>query len=161
MPALHRSMSHHRIQSIYTCYLKTQFSDLPVFCRRAALFCKDSTAQPNQSIPDQTSSSFPYSLLLHSPMAPLLKLHSILRPNLYYRAISRRELKKPPLGPSAGSVTSQTGVSAPSSGVSGAAAVPMSVCTHPGSAELTFTLEPRNSLANSAVRAFKATLEAG
>jgi len=62
---------------------------------------------------------------------------SVERLSSGYQAIGLRSRKKPPVGPSPGSVASQVTVSAPCSTDRGALAPPISVRTHPGLIELT------------------------
>src|SRR6185295_19871995 len=71
-----------------------------------------------------------------------------------------RELKNPPVGPSAGKVASHTGVSAPCSVVPGASSPPISVLIQPGCAEFTLIGVSRSSCASCTVKAFTAVLEA-
>src|SRR4051812_48341087 len=74
-----------------------------------------------------------------------------------YQAIRFRSWKKPPLGPSAGSVASQTIVSAPSSTLRVAFGPPMSVRTQPGSTQ--FTRADGNAEASITVIAFSVAFE--
>ena len=71
-----------------------------------------------------------------------------------YQGIGSRSRKKPPRGPSSGSVASQTGVSAPSSTDRRAACVPMSVRTHPGQTELTRMFSSESSAVSMRVSTF-------
>ena len=64
-----------------------------------------------------------------------------------YQGIGVRSRKNPPVGPSSGSVASQTTVSAPSSTLRGACGPPIFVRTHPGQAAFTLTLACRTSSA--------------
>src|SRR5205807_8203103 len=68
--------------------------------------------------------------------------------------------KKPPLGPSSGTVASCTLVLPPSETSSGAAEPPMSVFTQPGCAELTLIFVPRSSWARWTVKALRAVFDA-
>ena len=79
--------------------------------------------------------------------------------NSSYQLICFFSLKKPPVGPTSGSVAAQTIVSAPCSGVSGAAGPPISVLTQPGSTELTRMFIPFSSSARMRVSAFSAVLD--
>ena len=69
-----------------------------------------------------------------------------------------RSRKKPPFGPSAGSVANHTKVSAASSGERGAPEPPMSVLTQPGHTALTLT-SPWTACDTLTVRAFRAAFE--
>src|SRR5580765_1122436 len=76
-----------------------------------------------------------------------------------YQVIACRSLKKPPVGPFAPSVASQTMVSAPSCTDLGAPGPPMSVRTQPGHALFTSTPEPRMAAASCRVKALSAALD--
>ena len=78
---------------------------------------------------------------------------------LSYQAIALRSRNRPPVGPSAGSVASQTGVSAPCSTERGARSEPISVLTQPGQAALINTSGTFTARASSAVSKFSPPLE--
>ena len=64
--------------------------------------------------------------------------------------------KKPPVGPSLGSVAAQTIVSAPSSGVRGALGPPMSVLTQPDAYAAAEGVASRSAVLHRAVRLLRA-----
>src|SRR5438477_2406550 len=76
-----------------------------------------------------------------------------------HHAIGRRSLKKPPVGPSSGSVASQTVVSTPCRTDRGADGPPISVRTQPGSTELASTPRTRYVWARMRVNAFSAAFD--
>ena len=76
-----------------------------------------------------------------------------------HHATGRPSRKKPPVGPSSGSVAAQTTLAAPSC-TSRPPPPPMSVLTHPGQTLLTRTPVPASSPASNRVRALSAAFEA-
>ena len=81
-----------------------------------------------------------------------------LSPPGVYQSIGRPSRKKPPVGPSSGSVAAHTMPAAPS-GTGRPPAPPMSVATQPGQIALTRIRSPRNSAARMRVSALSAAFD--
>ena len=86
-----------------------------------------------------------------NPVTPAAHLRTLLAN--HYQGTTCRSRKRPPVGPSSGSVASQTGVSAPSSGHLVPVLLFRSVRQAPGLAVLTLIEVPRSSFARETVNA--------